>query len=148
MTTLNSNTNTHSLNNPKATLLKTSLFADTVFTALCGLGLVIFNNAISNFLGWSISWIIPTLGVVFLLFAAYLFNTARQQTPNTLMVKTIIGVAVLWVIESCILLFLPASNPLALSTSGKWAVIILADIVFLFGLTQFIGLRRMKNMGN
>jgi len=140
MTILNSSTNTHSLNNPKATLLKTSLFADTIFTALCGLGLVIFNNAISNFLGWSISWIIPTLGIVFLLFAAYLFSAARQQTPNTFMV-----VAVLWVIESCVLLFLPTLNPLALSTSGKWAVIILADIVFLFGLSQFIGLRRLRN---
>lgn len=131
-------------NMQNANLLKTSLYADTIFTTISGLGLVIFNTAITSFLGWSIAWVVPTLGIVFLFFAAYLFMAAKASPPNTFMVKTIIAVAVLWVVESSILLFLPATNPLALSTGGKWAVVILADIVFIFGLTQFLGLRRLK----
>lgn len=127
-----------------ASLLKTSLYADTIFTAVSGLGLVIFNATITNFLGWSIAWIVPTLGIVFMLFAVYLFMAAKASPPNTFIVKTIIAVAVLWVVESAVLLFLPATNPLALSTGGKWSAVILADIVFLFGLTQFLGLRRLK----
>ena len=132
------------MKNPKATFLKRSLYADTIFTAVSGLGLLTFSSAMTTFLGWSISWIVPVLGVIFLLYAMYLYSAARANTPNSFMVKTIIGVAIVWLIESYIVILLPASNPLALSTSGKWAVAIFADIGFIFGLTQFLGLRRLK----
>ena len=145
MTAINS-AHSSSLQYPKASFLKKSLYADTVFTTVSGLGLLAFSNPMTTFLGWSISWIVPTLGVVFLLYGLYLYTAARAPRPNTLMVKTIIGVAVMWLIESYIVILLPSSNLLALSTSGKWAVAIFANIGFAFGLSQFIGLRRLETV--
>ncbi len=144
MTTLPTTQQTRHNTQHKATFLKTSLYADTIFTAVSGLGLIVFNTSVTSFLGWSIPWLVPTLGIVFLLYALYLYSAASATTPNTFIVKTIIAVAVVWLIESYIVIMLPASNPLALTTSGKWAVGIFANIGFIFGLTQFLGLRRMK----
>ena len=145
MNTTNTANNISQKDNSKTSLLKNVLYADFIFTSLSGLSLIIWNTQITSFLGWSTPSIILVLGMIFIAYAAFLFTVARQNPPNTLLVKIIIATAVVWVIESCILLLLPSSNFLALSTGGKWAVAILADIVAIFGISQFFGLRRLKS---
>lgn len=47
-----------------------------------------------------------------------------------------------WVIISWVLLLM---NALPFTTAGSWAVLIVADIVLLFGIVQIVGIRRMRH---
>jgi hypothetical protein len=45
-----------------------------------------------------------------------------------------------WVIASAGLIF---ANLVDFTTAGKWAIAILADVVLVFAIVQFVGLRRL-----
>ena len=47
---------------------------------------------------------------------------------------------VLWVLGSVALIF---SNQIPLTVAGKWAVALVADVVALFAVLQYVGVRRM-----
>lgn len=51
-----------------------------------------------------------------------------------------IGLDVLWIIASAALL---VAAPAALNTEGRWTVLILADVVAVFGIFGSFGLRRL-----
>jgi hypothetical protein len=53
----------------------------------------------------------------------------------------VIGGDLLWVVASYAILL--AGRP-ALTTAGSWSVGILAEIVALFAVIQFVGLRRLR----
>jgi hypothetical protein len=46
-----------------------------------------------------------------------------------------------WVVGSAFILFLPV---VSLSTAGKWAIAIVADIVLVFAIWQFFALRSVQ----
>ncbi|MFQ5695930.1 MAG: hypothetical protein ACE5HB_08070, partial [Terriglobia bacterium] len=60
--------------------------------------------------------------------------------PARWQVWLIIALDVLWVAGSFGLL---ASPPPEMTTGGKWAIGMVADVVGVFAILQFIGLRRM-----
>jgi hypothetical protein len=61
------------------------------------------------------------------------------------MAWAVIELDVLWVIGSLILIF---TSLVPLTTSGKWAVAITADIVTVCAILQYIGLRRQQRIEN
>lgn len=143
MSAISSETNTvHS--NSSATFLKRALYANAIFSGISGLDFILFSNRITSFLDWPIPWLIPTIGAGLVLFALFIVLVARTSTPNKSLVKIIIASDVTWILLSCAVIFLPATDLLALTTGGKWAVAILADIVLVFAILQFLGLRRLK----
>ena len=144
MSAINSASTTFQNTSSKATFLKRALYANAIFSGISGLDFIIFNNQITNFLGWSTNWLIPVIGAGLILFAIFTVMVARADTPNPALVQTIIASDVAWIILSCVVIFLPATNLLALTTPGKWAVAILADIILVFAILQFIGLRRIN----
>lgn len=124
--------------------LKRALYANAIFSGISGLDFIIFSNRITEFLGWSTTWLIPAIGIGLILFAVYIVMVARKATPNASQVKSIIASDIAWIILSCVIIFLPTTNLLGLTNGGKWAVAILADIVLVFAILQFLGLRRLK----
>lgn len=147
MSAINSASNTLQ-SNSSATFLKRALYANAIFSGISGLDFVIFSNRITNFLGWPVSWLIPAIGVGLMLFALFIVmvvrTVARSSKPNKSLVQIIIASDVAWIVLSCAIIFLPTTNLLALTTGGKWAVAILADIVLVFAILQFLGLRRIQ----
>ncbi len=125
----------------KSTLLRSTLKVNAIFSLLSGLELLVFNRPISQFLGWSNTWIIALIGLGLLAFAGVVWQVAKSPKSKSNSVKTIIAADISWVILSIILIALPT----VLSFEGKWATGILADIVAVFAILQIFGLRQTRN---
>ena len=54
----------------------------------------------------------------------------------------VIALDVLWVLGSVLLIF---TDLVPLSIGGKWTVALIADIVALFAILQYVGLRRQQS---
>lgn len=148
MTSINASENIGTNIQNKAAFLKKALYANAIFSGISGLDFIFFSNRITNFLGWSTAWFIPAIGVGLILFALFIIVVAKAQTPSKASVQSIIASDVAWIVLSCVLIFLPATNLLALTTGGKWAVAILADIVLVFAILQFLGLRHLNSLNS
>jgi hypothetical protein len=90
-------------------------------------------------LGLSSSVNLLILGVGLIVFAATLVINARKQQVK----KSDAWIAVLmdlaWVVGSYVLIFLVPFSP-----KGKWVVGIVAELVLLFAVLQFVGIRRIQ----
>lgn len=75
------------------------------------------------------------------LFAAFVAYTAYSQPFERTYAWAIFVLDIAWVVVSWLLL---ATQALPLTTQGSWAVLIVADIVLLFGIVEFVGLRRLN----
>lgn len=115
--------------------LKTSLIANAIFSALSGLGFILFSRQATTFLGWVSPWLIIVIGVGLLGFSVLVARAATTLNPET--IKTIILMDILWVVASAIFLLTSWLNPAA-----KWIVADLALVVALFAFLQFLGLQR------
>lgn len=118
-------------------LLRWSLQGNAWFSGLSGLLFLRGAESIAMFLGISAFWIIRALGLGLILYALWLLMTVRRPTLNRREVMTTIGLDTAWVFCSALRLI---ANPLSLSIAGKWAVVIVADIVAIFAALQFYGL--------
>jgi len=132
---------TASLNTKQTSLLKKALLANAAFSSISGLSFILFTQAISQFLGWSNSWILATIGAGLVAFALMIYTVAQAKSINHAQVMSIIAADLSWVLLSIVVIFTPF---VALTLEGKWAVAIVADIVAIFAFAQYWGLRRLK----
>ena len=126
----------------KKSFLQKALLGNAAFSGLSGLFMVLAATPISEFFGLSNQLILTIVGIVLLLYMPFLFWLANQTPVPTWMAWVVIELDVLWVISSLILIF---SSLVPLTTGGKWAIAITADIVTVFAILQYIGLRRQQH---
>lgn len=125
--------------NSKSTLLRRTLQADAIFSALSGLVLIAEAKPLTSFFGVGTPLILLVVGAGCLLYAAGIFYNIRQPIINPAFAWfTIIGNAA-WVLASLVILF----AGLPLTTPGWWAIALAADIVAVFAALQYLGLRRV-----
>jgi hypothetical protein len=79
------------------------------------------------------------LGISLLAFAVTLVVFARKKPIKLLDAWIAVFLDLAWVIGSYPLLFV-----VPFSTSGKWIVGIVAEVVMLFALVQWLGIRRVR----
>jgi len=123
-------------------LLKNALFGNSAFSFISGLAAVLFSKAIANFLGLSASWIIFALGIGLILYGIEIFIAAKAEPVHKGIATFAVYADLAWVLGSAMLIF---ANLVDFTTVGKWAIAIVADIVLVFAILQFVGLRRLKN---
>ena len=123
-----------------SSLLRNTLFSNSAFSFLSGVAFLLFSGAIANFLGVSASWIVLALGVGLIVYSIELYLAARADPVNTSIAKFAVYADLVWVLGSAVLIF---ANLIPFSTAGKWAIAIVADIVLVFAILQYIGLRRL-----
>ena len=123
-------------------LLKNALFGNSAFSFISGLAAVLFSKAIANFLGLSVSWIILALGIGLILYGIEIFIAAKAEPVNKGVATFAVYADLAWVLGSAVLIF---ANLVDFTTAGKWVIAIVADIVLVFAILQFVGLRRLKN---
>jgi len=114
--------------------------ADGIFCILAGLLFMLDANGISQFMGVPSPTTIAVLGLLTLLYGLGLFydvfkGLVSANVLKALMVLDFVGVAVS-------VIFLVAF-PTALSTEGRWIVLILADVMGAFGIWKYVGLQRL-----
>jgi len=125
-----------------SSLLRKALIGNSIFCTTSGLIFTMFSNSISAFLGIQASVVILILGIVLFLYGVEVFIFARKESINEPFARFVIGADIAWVIGSVVLIF---TNLIVFATPGKWGIAIIADIVLVFAIVQFVGLRRMAN---
>ena len=121
-------------------LLRRALKANAIFTSLSGLALLLLSDPIGGLLGYSNAIFYQILGIGFIAFAGYVYYLSQREEVD---VKGSYGIVLadgLWVIGSVIVLLAFPAMPVA----GKWAVGFIAEIVLIFAILEFIGVRRIK----
>ncbi|RPI96371.1 MAG: hypothetical protein EHM40_01545 [Chloroflexi bacterium] len=121
-------------------LLKNALRLDSAFSFLSGLAFLLFSKAIASFLGMSASRVILAIGVGVIVYAVELYLAARAEPVHTGIARFAVYGNLVWVLGSAVLIF---ANIVPFTTAGKWAIAIVADIVLVFGIFQYLGLRRL-----
>lgn len=120
-------------------LLRTALLANASFSTISGLALVFAGREIVRLLGLPESVSLAPLGISLLVFAAVLVLFARKKSIRLSNAWIAVVMDAAWVIGSYPLLFVAP-----FSTSGKWIVGIVAEVVMVFALLQWLGIRRIK----
>jgi hypothetical protein len=120
-------------------LLRMALLANALFSTISGLVLVSAQRWVVRLLGLPAETDLITLGISLLVFAAILVFFARKNPIKLLDAWIAVILDVAWVIGSYPILFL-----VPFSTSGKWVVGIVAEVVTLFALAQWLGIRRIR----
>ena len=128
----------------KKSFLQRALLGNAAFSGISGLLLVFAAGPISQFLGLNNPYILTIIGIVLLLYVPFLVWLANQSPVPNWMAWLVIELDVLWVIGSLILIF---TSLVPLTSGGKWAVAITADVVTIFAILQYIGLRRQQRDG-
>jgi hypothetical protein len=136
---------TQTLVQPADTLLRRVLRANGVFSTVSGVLFIADAGLIATFLGLASATPIVALGVGLLAFAAALFWDAAQRSISQRDARIVIALDVAWVIGSIAVVVL---DPFALTTAGKWAIAIVADIVTVFAVVEYVGLRRARRLAD
>jgi hypothetical protein len=122
-------------------LLRRVLQANMVFSGLSGLLLAIGAGPLSRWLGTPAAWMLMVIGFGLLGFAWQLFQTAKQSPIDLRQANAILFMDIAWVIGSALLLF---SSWVPFTTVGWWAVLLVADVVALFAILEYVGIRRVR----
>lgn len=118
-------------------LLRRALRANAAFSTLSGATFALASGPIASAIGLDYPVIILAIGVGLLIFAAGVFrNAARAEINRLETVVTIVG-DFGWVLASGAIILLGYLN-----TTGNWAVAAIADVVLLFAILQWVGLRK------
>jgi hypothetical protein len=118
------------------------LYGNSAFSFTSGLVSVLFSKSIADFLGLSASWIILALGVGLILYGIEIFLAARAEPVNKALATFAVYADLAWVLGNAVLIF---ANLVDFTTAGKWAIAIIADIVLVFAILQYVGLRRVAS---
>ena len=123
----------------KENLLRKALMGNALFSALSGLGILIAHVEVSRLLGFPSSVPLVIIGVALLGFSAMLVTNARREFMKLSDAWTAVLMDLAWVVGSFVLLFVaPFSN------SGKWIVVIVAELVLCFAILQWLGIRKIR----
>jgi hypothetical protein len=125
--------------------LQRALLGNAAFSGISGLLMFLAAGPISQFSGLDSPLILSIIGIVLLLYMPLLVWLANQSPVPNWMAWAVIELDLLWVIGSLILIF---TSLVPLTTGGKWAIVITADIVTVFAFLQYIGLRRQQRIEN
>jgi len=118
--------------------LRRALQANAAFSTISGLTFIAAARPIAEFIGISPPLILMFVGASLLPFAAGLLASSLRPVPNILEARIAIALDAAWVLGSFILI-----TAGLFTTGGNWAVAAVADIVLIFALAQYLGLRKL-----
>lgn len=124
-------------------LLHKVLRLNAAFSGLFGLVFLLFPSKFSGMFGLSNEMAITITGVLLIGWEIFVFQLIRQPQVSVAGVWTVILGDLAWVSGSIALLL---GDWLPLTKTGFWFVAIIADIILVFAIVQYIGLRRQRNM--
>ena len=121
-------------------LLRKGLLANAAFSGLSGLILLLFSSPLTVLLGAVPRGALLVVGGVLLLYSVDLWRTSQATPMPRGRIVYFIVMDVLWVVGSVLLVWGVA---LSFTTAGRWVVLMVADVVAVFAIVQYVGLRRV-----
>ena len=127
------------MNRPNDRLLRISLRANAAFSATCGAALLAAPAALAGVLGVAPPILISSLGAQLLLFAGLLVLLASRPSIRLALAMAVVLADLFWVAGT-----VPLVAGGVLSQTGNWVALAIADVVLLFAILQFVGIRRAQ----
>ena len=134
-------TNTDVRDNPRSTFLTKVLRIDGVFALLSGFILVIGGQAIADLFELDSSLFMVVDGIVFMAYGIMLLYFAGRDSDSRAIGKVAIVLNMLFVVGIYAGLLL---NLFPINTAGKWAFALVAEVVLIFAILEYVGLRRLN----
>ena len=125
----------------RSSLLRRTLQANMLFSALSGTLFIADARPIGQLVGIDIPWLYAVIGVGLLGYAVMLYSAARAEPINPQAAMAFVVMDALWVVGSVVLIEVAWPQ---LTTAGVWAIAIVADIVAVFAVAQFVGARQLQ----
>lgn len=122
----------------KQKLLRRALQGNALFSVISGVVILAMNRTLVEFLGLPSNSSLTALGIGLLGYAGWLLWNTRREKIKIVDAWIAVVLDMVWVVGSYGLLFV-----VRLSGGGKWAVALVAELVFVFGVMQWLGLRRI-----
>ena len=126
----------------KQKLLRGALQGNALFSVVSGALILAMNRTLVEFLGLPSSTSLTPLGIGLLAYGGWLLWNARREKIKIVDAWIAVILDIVWVVGSYALLF-----AVRFSIGGKWAVAMVAELVFLFAVMQWLGLRRVGRRG-
>ena len=123
----------------RSSLLKNALRGNALFSGISGAISLLGAQSIAELTGLESSLIFTILGIVLIVYGIDLWWVSSRDPIDHRFAWAAIILDVLWVAGSAAILL---SGWPALSVAGRWMVFVIAELVALFAIVQFIGLRR------
>ena len=123
----------------RACFLRKALMGNALFSTLSGLTILFAQGWVLRILGLASNVNLLILGVGLIVFAVTLVVNARRQQVKRSDAWIAVLMDVAWVLGSYILIFI-----VPFSTEGKWVVGVVAELVLVFAVLQFVGIRRIE----
>lgn len=114
--------------------LKKYLLANSVFSALSGLTLLIFSNTISDLFNINTPFLFYVIGANLIAFALFVNYVAQKKITTKGFVNTIIALDTLWVLASAIIV---GGQFFKISFKGYAIIVSIGVIVAFLGLKQY-----------
>jgi hypothetical protein len=123
-------------NSDRQRLLRLALTCNALFSLSSGLVIAFADRQIVRVLGLPSGNSLLSLGIGLIVFAIFLFLSARRQLLNIPQTRIMVLLDIVWVVGSYALLFV-----VRFSSTGKWLVGIVAEFVLAFAVAQWLGIR-------
>ncbi len=114
--------------------LKTYLTANSIFSAMSGLSMLLFSNKLNDLFGFKHPFVFPVIGINLLFFSAFVFFVSLKQTSNRGLVTTITILDLLWVVGSFIIV---AFGLFDISTTGNVLISMVAIWIAFLAYKQY-----------
>jgi hypothetical protein len=121
-------------------LLRYALVGNASFSTITGLFIIIAHDWIAHLLGVSGSAGLVGLGVGLLIFAATLLINARRPELKVAEAWAVVLMDLAWVAGSYVIL-----SVAPFTVEGKWVIAMVADLVLVFAVLQWIGIHRIQS---
>jgi uncharacterized membrane protein HdeD (DUF308 family) len=125
----------------KSTMLRRTLQVNGLSTALMGLMMAAGARPLASFMGLDAWLALAIIGVLLLGHGIILFIGANSERVDPRLAWYAISGDVAWLAGSAVILL---TEVLPLTAAGWWTVAVVADVVAVFAILQFIGLRRQE----
>jgi hypothetical protein len=136
--------------NQRESLLRRVLYGNVAFTATSAALFLFAGEQVASFIGIADSMVfnlingvsfISLLGIGLALFGLDVLFVATRKPISTTYTWMIVAADFTWVVLSWLLL---ATGAIPFSDAGNWGVLIVSDIVLMFAIADFVGIRRIN----
>lgn len=126
----------------RPTALHRILRANAIFSAISGAIFLIGSAPLASFMGLPDGGFLIVIGVGVLAFSALLFQLTAQPQLDRRLAFSIFILDTLWVVLSVIALL---GNLLPLNDAGRWTIALLAEVVAVFAIAEFVALWKTRH---
>ena len=120
-------------------LLRNALRGNSIFSAVSGAILIAASGAVAALMGIASAPLLLVIGISFVGGALLMFYVTSRQPLSIPFARLVFTLDAAWVVASAVIL---AFDLFGLTTEGRWIVLIVGDIVALFAVAEYVGLRR------